>query len=242
MTDASAGAGSQTGDDLPQVPGWQETPVVGASGAAGASGTHDAAVRDAPTPLVPQAHVDAVLARAGQIVPPLAKAVTWLRWPSLLLLVVGAAGPLLLGSLALSWQGWPRIAGLVVAVLAVVPVVLFGRARAGTLAAARNPVALTSELADFAAHLNGGLAVLDKLAAVAEGGGLRILWRLRALWAVVQLPADALDHLGKLPTLRWFLPPQVPETWVRLVTMLWSSVGCYALTSVLGALSLTPVL
>lgn len=218
--------------ELPEVPRWQETPEV----------TATPEVRDAPTPLLPLAQVAALTAQASQIVPPLARTVGWLRWPSLAILIAGAAGPVLLVVLALSWQGWPRIAGVVVGLLAVVTVVQFARARAGTLRAARHPEALTAELTDFATHLNGGLAVMDRLAAVVQGGGLRLVPRLRALWNVVTLPADALDHLDAQPHLRWFLPPQITETWGRTVVMVWSSLGCYVLTTFLGALSLTDVL
>ncbi|PWD49361.1 hypothetical protein C8046_00095 [Serinibacter arcticus] len=218
--------------DLPDVPRWQDTPVV----------TPTPEVRDAPTPLLAQAHLAALTATAGQIIPPLARAVGWLRWPSLVVLVLGAAGPVLLIALAASWQGWPRPVGIVVGLLALVPVVLLGRSRAATLRAARAPEALTAELAGFAAHVNGGLAILDKLRAVAQGGGARLIPRLTALWKVVQLPGDALEHLDRLPHLRWFLPPRVTDTWARVITVVWSSLGCYLLSTFLGALSLTDVL
>lgn len=199
-------------------------------------------VRDAATPLLPPAHIAALTARASEIIPPLARGVRWLRWPSLAIGLVGAAGPVLLVVLALSWQGWPRIAGVVIGVLALVTVVLYLRARAGTLRAAREPEALTAELTDFATHVNGGLAILDRLAAVVQGGGLRLVPRLKALWKVVTLPKDALDHLDSQPHLRWFLPPLVTETQGRAVVMLWSSLGCAVLTTFLGALSLTDYL
>lgn len=199
------------------------------------------AVEPLPEPPTPD-RLAALHARAAQIAPPLARAVRWLRWPSLLLLVVALVAPVLLGALALSWQGWPRLAGVVVAVLALVPALLFGRSRAGTLRAARDPEALVAELTAFTSHVQGGLGIMDRLAAVTQRGGVRLLARLRAVWGVLQLPGETLDHLDSQTHLRWILPPRVGETWARLLATVWTTVGCYVAAAVLGAVSLTGAL
>lgn len=184
----------------------------------------------------------ALHARAAQIAPPLARAIRWLRWPSLLVLVVALLAPVLLGALALTWQGWPRVVGVVVALLALVPAVLLGRSRAGTLRAAENPDALVAELVVFTSHVQGGLGILDKLAAVTQRGGVRLLARLKAVWDVLQIPNETLEHLDSQTHLRWVLPPRVGETWARLLATVWTTVGCYVAAAVLGAVSLTGAL
>lgn len=224
---------------LPDVPRWRETALPGEVGGAPVDG----AVVDAPTPLVAAERLAALHRQAEQVVPPLARAIGWLRWPSLLLLVLAAVAPVPLLVLALTWQGWPRVVGVLLALAAAVPVVLFGISRAGTLRAAAAPGALVAELTAFTSHVNGGLGVMDRLGAVAQrGGGVRLLGRIRAVWGVVQLPVEALEHLDAQTHLRWIVPPRVGETWGRLLLMIWTAVITLVVGAGLGAASLTRLL
>lgn len=171
-----------------------------------------------------------------------ARAVRWLRWPSLLLAVLVAGSAVTLLALSLSWQGWPRIAGAVVAVCVAVVVVFFLRQRAGTLKAAANPEALRAEITGFVASGMDKVELVEKLSALAQGGGLRFIPRLQAAWSISQLPSDVIAHLDEQEHLRWFVPPQISATWMWTVTTFWTGFGCVCLISVLGALSATSVL
>ncbi|GMA30768.1 hypothetical protein [Litorihabitans aurantiacus] len=243
------------------VPAWRDTPEVApdrspafADGVSAVlNGADDAVGRvldavmagvgSAPGPAVTPERVQLLHERATQVVPPLARTLRWTRWPSLLLLVVGAVAPLPLLVLALTWDGVPRLVGVVASLGAIVPALLFGISRRGTLRAAAAPGAVVEELTAFTSHLTDGLGIMDRIHAVTErGGGVRLLSRLRAIWNVLQLPADALDHLDAQEHLRWLVPPRVGETWARLVAMLWTAVGCVVLAVALGAVSLTGVL
>ena len=170
------------------------------------------------------------------------RAVRWLRWPSLLLAVVVAGSAVTLLALSLSWQGWPRIAGAVIALCVAVVVVFFLRQRAGTLKAAANPEALRAEITGFAASGMEKVALVEKLSALAQGGGLRFIPRLQAAWSISQLPSDVIAHLDEQEHLRWFVPPQISTTWTWTVATFWAGFGCICLTSVLAGLSATSVL
>lgn len=170
------------------------------------------------------------------------RAVRWLRWPSLLLAVFTSGCAVLLLALALSWQGWPRIAGVVVALCVAVVVVFFLRQRAGTLKAAANPEALRGEITGFVSSGMDKLGLVERLSALAQGGGLRFIPRLQAAWKLSQLPSDVIAHLDSQPHLRWFVPPHITATWTWTVVTFWTGFGCICLTTVLAGLSATSVL
>lgn len=170
------------------------------------------------------------------------RAVGWLRWPSLLLAVVVGGSAFTLLALSLSWQGWPRIAGVVIAACVGVVVVFFLRQRAGTLKAAANPEALRAEITGFASSGIEKVALVEKLSTLAQAGGLRFIPRLKAAWSVSQLPSDVMAHLDEQQHLRWFVPPQLSTTWAWTVATFWAGFGCICLTTVLAGLSATPVL
>ena len=118
----------------------------------------------------------------------------------------------------------------------------FLRQRAGTLKAAANPEALRAEITGFVASGMDKVELVEKLSALAQGGGLRFIPRLQAAWSISQLPSDVIAHLDEQEHLRWFVPPQISATWMWTVTTFWTGFGCVCLISVLGALSATSVL
>src|SRR5699024_7451185 len=90
------------------------------------------------------------------------------------------------------------------------------------------------------AQLNRAFALIDdhgevaaRLLAVFEGGGLRLVYRLRAVWRVVRIPDYLTSEIEDLDAGRWFIPPMPATTAARLTILIWTTAVSWAAMLVL---------
>lgn len=172
----------------------------------------------------------------------LSRVVRWLTWPSALFALGAAIPGIWIAALALSWTGWPRILGLLFAVILLACVGFFARSRYGTLRAAEHPEALVAEVTDLQAHAEVSREFAQRLATAVTGNRLGIIRRVRALWRVASIPDDARGYLDKMSTLRWFTPPRVVLTWWHTLWLFWLGLIGWVAAPILSGLSISPVL
>lgn len=104
-----------------------------------------------------------------------------------------------------------------------------------TRRAGRDRDALASDLlglVDLEAMTTAALTDLAALTSV-EGGG-RAISRARALWRLLRR-LDLEEHTGRFERARWFVPPQVGETWLLAQLVTWGGLGAWVLVPVVGA-------
>lgn len=172
----------------------------------------------------------------------LARAIGWLRWPSLLL-VVGALVPALwILAMGLTWRPVPRLLAIAFAAAVAVAAWLFLRSRAGVLRAVHDPAALVRDLTNLESHTRITLEFARRLADVVTGSRIGLLRRLRAMWGVVTIPSDAVEYVQELPALGWLVPPRIMSAWARTLAVLWLGLSGWVLAPILSGLALSPLL
>ena len=155
-------------------------------------------------------------------------AVKVLRIPAVLLGL--PAVPALLGVtvLAATAQGWWRIGLLAAAAIGWTGVALWWIRIKRYSHAVRDPDRLGTQLNRAFALLGDDGEVLGRLLAVFEGGGLRLIYRLRAVWRVVRIPDYVTSEVEELDAARWFIPPMPATTAVRLTILIWTTAVSWA--------------
>jgi hypothetical protein len=189
----------------------------------------------APGPSSPaRVHGDARRLAAG-----LRVAASTLAVPALLVGVGALVGFVVLGAIAavaLTDGGtiarWVLL-GLAVVGLGVTASFLF-RVRA-TWNASRDIDALASDIVGLVDLRPTAMAVLADLADLtSQDGGLRVVSRARALWRVLRR-LDISEHTAGFDHARWFVPPDVGETWFRAQLVTWGGLGAWVLVPLITA-------
>lgn len=148
-------------------------------------------------------------------------AVRLLRIPTA---VVGAvplpfiAATLVLGVLA---EGSVGVVMLVAGVaMAAVSALFWGR-RFRVMRAVADPDRLATELAILVSLSGKVEESRGALAAIAGGGGWRVMARLRGVWQGTQMTARWIDSVGDLEHARYFAPPKIGTNITITVLALW---------------------
>jgi len=83
---------------------------------------------------------------------------------------------------------------------------------------------------------DSGSEVFARMLAVFEGGGLRVVYRLRTLWRLVRIPDYVTTQIEDLHAARWFIPPMPATTALRFTILIWATVGSWVALLVLAGL------
>src|SRR5699024_12285206 len=83
---------------------------------------------------------------------------------------------------------------------------------------------------------DAGSEVCTWMLAVFEGGGLRVVYRLRTLWRLVRMPDYVSTQIEDLHSARWFIPPMPDTTALRFTILVWATVGSWVALLVLAGL------
>lgn len=148
-------------------------------------------------------------------------AVTVLRIPTFLLLVIPVPFVLATFALALAADGAGRVIGLVVVAVMATVWGLFARRRQRILQAAAEPTALATELGIAVSLSDKVDETRGALTTIAGGGGWRVFSRLRGLWRGAGMTGRWIDQVGDLPRARYFVPPRIGTTVTMTVAALW---------------------
>lgn len=160
-------------------------------------------------------------------------AVKVLRIPAVLLGLPAIPALLAFTVLAATAEGWWRI-GLLVAAAAGWTIVALWWIRIKRYSdAIRDPDRLGAQLNRAFALLGDDGEVLARLLAVFEGGGLRLVYRLRSVWKVVRIPDYLTSEVEELDAARWFIPPMPATTALRLTILIWTTAVSWAALLVL---------
>jgi hypothetical protein len=151
----------------------------------------------------------------------IALAVTVLRIPTFVLLVVPVPFVLATFALALGAEGGGRVLGLVVVAAMATIWAMFARRRQRILQAAAEPTALATELGIAVSLSDKVDETRGALTTIAGGGGWRVFSRLRGLWSGVGMTGRWIDQVGDLPRARYFVPPRIGTTVTMAVAALW---------------------
>ena len=159
-----------------------------------------------------------VAQRAVAVIVP---AVRLLRLPSLALLL--APWPFLLAALwlALAAGGAGGTVVVVLVVLLAAVSLTFGLRRHRLLVAVSDPDRLATELGIAVGLSDRVEESRGVLAAIAGGGGPRVLSRLRGLWSGVGMTGRWIDGVGDLERARYLVPPRIGTTVAMTVAALW---------------------
>lgn len=152
--------------------------------------------------------------------------------------------PALLGTtvLAATAQGWWRVGLLVACLVGWTAVALWWIRLKRYHRAIRDPQRLADQLAQASAMFDTDGEVLARVLAVLEGGGVRVVYRLRALWRVVRIPDYLTERIEDLDAARWFLPPMPATTAARFTILIWTTVASWVALLVLIGLRVAGVL
>lgn len=173
-----------------------------------------------------------VEARVGTLV----LAVKVLRIPAALVGLPAIPALIALTILAATAQGWWRIGLLVACLAGWVCVALWWIRLKRYHDAIRDPDALASQLVAVFEMFDAGSEVFTRMLAVFEGGGLRVVYRLRTLWRVVRIPDYVTGQIEDLHAARWFIPPMPATTAVRFTILVWTTVASWVGLVVLAVL------
>jgi len=153
--------------------------------------------------------------------------------PALLVGVGALVGFVVLGAIgAAALMAGSTIAGWVLLGLAVVGLGVTAsflvRAHA-TWSASRDTDALATDIIRLVDLRPTAMAVLADLADLtSQDGGLRVVSRARALWRVLRR-LDIGEHTAGFDHARWFVPPDVGETWFRAQLVTWGGLVAWVL-------------
>jgi hypothetical protein len=104
-----------------------------------------------------------------------------------------------------------------------------------TWAASRDTDALATDIIGLVDLRPTAMAVLADLADLtSQDGGLRVVSRARALWRVLRR-LDIGEHTAGFDHARWFVPPDVGDTWFRAQLVTWGGLGAWVLIPLITA-------
>ncbi|QGG40240.1 hypothetical protein [Aeromicrobium yanjiei] len=148
-------------------------------------------------------------------------AVSVLRIPTA---VVGAVPlPFIAATLVLGFLAGGSVGTVMVVLgvaMAAVSALFWGR-RHRVMRAAADPDRLATELAILVSMSGRVEESRGALAAIAGGGGWRVMGRLRGVWQGTQMTARWIDGVGDLEHARYFAPPKIGTNISITVMALW---------------------
>lgn len=150
-------------------------------------------------------------------------AVKVLRIPAFLIGLPAIPALLAATILAATAQGWWRLGLLLAAAIGWTAVALWWIRVKRYSDAIGDPDRLGVQLNEAFALLDDDGEILARLLAVFEGGGLRLVYRLRAVWRVVRIPDYLTSEIEDLDAARWFIPPMPATTALRLTILIWTT-------------------
>lgn len=162
-------------------------------------------------------------------------AVKVLRVPAILVGLPAIPALLAFTVLAATADGWWRLGLLVAAAIGWTGVALWWIRIKRYSDAIRDPDRLRRQLIQAFALIDDG-EILARLLAVFETGGLRLVYRLRAVWKVVRIPDYLTSEIEDLDAARWFIPPMPATTALRLTILIWTTAVSWAVLLVLVGL------
>ena len=154
-------------------------------------------------------------------------AVRVLRIPAILIGLPAIPALLAFTVLAATADGWWRLGLLVAAAIGWTGVALWSIRIRRYSDAVRDPDRLRGQLVQAFALIDDG-EILARLLAVFEPGGLRLVYRLRAVWRVVRIPDYLTSEIEDLDAARWFIPPMPATTALRLTILIWTTAVSWA--------------
>lgn len=166
-------------------------------------------------------------------VPSVVLAVKVLRIPGVLVGLPAIPALVTVTILAATAQSWWRVGLLLLSLAGWVLVALWWIRLKRYHDAIADPDRLAGELVRAFEMFDAGGELFDRMLAVFEGGGLRLLYRLRSLWRVVTIPDYLAGTVEELGAARWFLPPMPATTALRLTLLLWTTAGAWLVMIVL---------
>lgn len=152
------------------------------------------------------------------------------------------AVPALIGVtiLAASAQSWWRLL-LLAALAGWVLLVLWWIRVKRYSDSVRDPEELSRQLVRAFELFDSDGEVLVRMLAVFEGGGLRLLYRLRSFWKVVTIPDYLTTAVEDLDAARWYIPPMPATTALRFTLLIWTTVGAWVVMIALIVLRIAGV-
>ncbi|WP_147917751.1 hypothetical protein [Ruania zhangjianzhongii] len=154
-------------------------------------------------------------------------AVKVLRVPAILVGLPAIPALLAFTVLAATASGWWRLGLLVASAVGWTAVALWWIRIKRYSDAVRDPDRLRGQLIQAFALIDDG-EILPRLLAVFEAGGLRLFYRLRAVWRVVRIPDYLTSEIEDLDAARWFIPPMPATTVLRLTILIWTTAVSWA--------------
>lgn len=154
-------------------------------------------------------------------------AVKVLRIPAILIGLPAIPALLAFTVLAATAEGWWRLGLLVAAAIGWTGVALWWIRIKRYSDAVSDPDRLRGQLIQAFALIDDG-EIPTRLLAVFEAGGLRVVYRLRAVWRVVRIPDYLTSEIEDLDAARWFIPPMPATTALRLTILIWTTAVSWA--------------
>lgn len=193
------------------------------------------AIEPAESPVEPSESPAATHVRmlVDQHLTKLVLAVKVLRIPAVLIGLPAIPALLAVTILAATAEGWWRLGLLVAAAIGWTAVALWWIRVKRYSDAIGDPDRLGTQLNQAFALLDDNGEVLARLIAVFEGGGLRLVYRLRSVWRVVRIPDYLNSEIEDLDAARWFIPPMPATTALRLTILIWTTAVSWAVLLIL---------
>lgn len=163
-------------------------------------------------------------------------AVKVLRIPAALVGLPAIPALLAVTILAATAQGWWRIGLLAACLVGWLTVALWWIRLKRYHDAIHDPDLLADQLVAVFEMFDSGSEVFTRMLAVFEGGGLRVVYRLRTLWRLVRIPDYVTTQIEDLHAARWFIPPMPATTALRFTILVWATVGSWVALLVLAGL------